>query len=87
MLSKKFFWLPNIKYELIKYEVIICKTRKAKIAYYRQHFSERSKQVVSRKGVTSHFVITFAFCNNSLSHFVIPDALCNKLLSHSVIIL
>ena len=63
MLSKKFFWLPNIKYELIKYEVIICKTRKAKIAYYRQHFSERSKQVVSRKGVTSHFVITFALCN------------------------
>ena len=42
--------LPNRKHELIKYEVIFWKMGKAKIAYFRRHFSDRSKQVVSRKG-------------------------------------
>ena len=51
----KSFLLPNMKYESIKYEAIIWKIRKTKIAYFRWPFSGRSKQFVSGWGCSQIF--------------------------------
>ena len=50
----KSFLLPNMKYESIKYEAIIWKIRKTKIAYFRWPFSGRSKQFDSGRGVSKY---------------------------------
>ena len=41
VIKPKFFLLPNMKYQSIKYEVVFWKIRKTKIAHFRRHFPDR----------------------------------------------